>query len=192
MPGDGLGCEMRKSGRRRVSERVRQALLAHRVRLFGYALSLAGDRETAEDLLQDCAVKALAAARVPADAPAVRAWLFRILRNAWIDRGRRLGQVALVALDEAAAQEAPDAVCDRRMIDVVTVRQALETLSPTGREVVALVDFAGFSYQDAAEILDVPVGTVMSRLSRARAQLMAAIAAGNVRPLATRRGRRGV
>src|SRR3546814_4924077 len=69
-----------------VSERVERALQLQRARLYGYAVSLTRDRESARDLLQDCAVKALSASSAPTDDAALRAWLFRILRNAWIDR----------------------------------------------------------------------------------------------------------
>lgn len=80
---------------------------------------------------------------------------------------------------------------DDRLIAAITVRQALERLDPPHREVIELVELAGFRYAEAAQILDVPVGTVMSRLSRARLSLLEALEEGNLRPLATRRRQAG-
>ena len=76
---------------------------------------------------------------------------------------------------------------DDRAIAKITVRQALLQLSQDMREIVVLVDLVGFSYAEAAEILDVPNGTVMSRLSRARAILLAIVEDVSVRVLANRR-----
>ena len=65
-------------------------------RLYGYAFSLTGDADRAKDLTQDCAVKALAAVRVPIDEPAYRSWLFRIMRNSFIDGLRRDRRAACI------------------------------------------------------------------------------------------------
>ena len=153
-------------------------------RLFGYAMSLARDRSTAEDLVQECALRALAARRWPDHESAYRAWLFCILRNAFIDHCRRAGR-------EIATGEEPEEYMEssamwrfeERLISALTVERGMERLCHAHREIVALVDIVGFSYKEAAEFLDVPQGTVMSRLSRARLALLDAIAEGNVRPL---------
>ena len=81
-----------------MTERAR--IEAYLPRLYGYALSLAGNHHQAEDLVQDCAIKALAANNVPVDEPAYRAWLFRILRNLFLD-GVRREKTALSAKEEA-------------------------------------------------------------------------------------------
>lgn len=164
------------------SERdARRRIEPYLSRLFGYAVSLSQDREQARDLVQDCAVRACAAAQVPNDEAAFRAWLFRILRNAFID-GQRQRRVAAAELDlpvEAAWRG------DDRMISVLTVRLGMEKLSPAHREVIALVDIGGFSYLEAGSILGIAMGTVMSRLSRARGALLEAIGEGRVRTLQT-------
>jgi RNA polymerase sigma-70 factor (ECF subfamily) len=167
----------------RVSDPVERELRKCLPRLFGYAISLTGDPETAQDLLQDCAVRAFAAASHPAEPAALRAWFFRILRNAWIDQYRRDRYEPMTPADEPAVETWR---CDAALIDAITVRQGLARLSPAYREVIALVDLAGFAYAEAARILGVPVGTVMSRLSRARQALLAAIGESNVRPLPTK------
>ncbi len=152
-------------------------------RLFGYALSLTNDREQARDLVQECALKALAAKRVPADQAAYRAWLFRILRNAFLDRRRRVGQRGPSApIEEAETLNGEIWHSDVHLISAITVRLGMAKLSRPHREVLAVVDMAGFSYAEAARFLSVPVGTVMSRVSRARQALLVCIGESKVRP----------
>ncbi|MCB1739421.1 MAG: sigma-70 family RNA polymerase sigma factor [Gammaproteobacteria bacterium] len=152
-------------------------------RLFGYAFSLAGQREEAEDLLQECALRALGASSVPVDERAYRAWLFRILRNLFLDRRRRSVREP-VSESQADMQVIADWTVlqqeEMRRINILTVRAGLARLALAHREVLALVDIAGFSYAEAAEQLGVPVGTVMSRVSRARLALLAQIEQGAV------------
>lgn len=151
-------------------------------RLFGYAISLTGQRETAQDLLHEAVVRVLVARRAPADEPAYRAWLFRIMRNAFIDTRRRRQAVLETVTDD------PEAALDwpllqqqeQSLINVLTVRAALSRVSLAHREILGLVDIAGFTYAEAAQLLDIPPGTVMSRLSRARQALLAAIQHGAV------------
>jgi len=157
---------------------------AYLARLFGYAISLANDRETARDLVQECAVKALSAGRIPQDEAAYRAWLFRILRNAFLDRQRRETGTPIIDNDLSDVEE--DAQIwryDDRMISVLTVRLGLTRLSEAHREIIALVDFGGFTYAEAAGFLEIPRGTVMSRLSRAREALLETIKESNVQPM---------
>jgi RNA polymerase sigma-70 factor (ECF subfamily) len=152
-------------------------------RLFAFARTMLGDTDAARDLVQEAAARALAALRVPDEPAAYRAWMFRIVRNA--------------ALDEIRRRRMPDPI-DQGPVDVwryddvriakITVEQGLAALGPAQREIISLIDIAGFSYADAAELLDVPVGTVMSRLARAREALLAAIDASAVRPLKSRHG----
>ncbi len=161
-------------------------LEAYLGRLYGYACSLSEDREAARDLVQDCALKALSAARVPADEAAYRAWLFRILRNAYLDRQKRPREVSLSNEDlESPYLNGEIWQMDDRMISVLTVRLGMTKLSPPHRDVIALVDIGGFSYAETADFLSVPVGTVMSRLCRARQALLLAIDDNKVRALPT-------
>jgi RNA polymerase sigma-70 factor (ECF subfamily) len=152
-------------------------------RLFGYAVSLTRDDDRARDLVQECALRALKARSVPVDEAAYRAWLFAILRNAAIDARRR-------RRDTSKPVDADSEIAvwgfDDSYIATVTVRQALRRISDDAREVIALVDIAGFSYAETAALLGVPAGTVMSRLSRARQTLLAAIAHTSVRPFRKR------
>lgn len=158
-----------------LRHRVEQALLDNWRRLFGYALSLTRNEDEANDLLQQAAVAALATAAGPDQDGATRAWLFRIVRNVWIDRFR--SERVRKTEELTTANEPVDAAWsfDDRLIAELTVRSGLERLDPVQREIITLVDINGFRYVEAAEILQVPVGTVMSRLSRARLALLEAI-----------------
>jgi RNA polymerase sigma-70 factor (ECF subfamily) len=153
-------------------------------RLVSFARTLLGDQDAARDLVQEAAARALAARQVPEDPPAYRAWMFRIVRNAALDELRRTRQQTLPD---------PPAIdlwhFDNARIAKITVEQGLAALSPANREIIALIDIAGFRYSEAADILEVPVGTVMSRVSRARSALLAAIEASSVRPLRSSHGR---
>ena len=152
-------------------------------RLFGYAVSLTRDDDQARDLVQECALRALKARAVPTDEAAYRAWLFTILRNAATDaRRRRRGETVPV---EAEAEIGDVWGFDHGYIATVTVRQGLRRLSDNAREIIALIDIVGFSYAEAAALLGVPIGTIMSRLSRARQMLLHTIAQTSVRPLKT-------
>jgi RNA polymerase sigma-70 factor (ECF subfamily) len=156
-------------------------LRSHLKSLFGFAFSLTGERDTARDLVQETALKTLSAKNVPEDAAAFRVWLFRILRNAFVDDVRRRKPVCMDPED--LEQLAPsDDWSEHRQINVVAVQQGFVKLSPEHRQVLALVDVAGMSYAEAAAALDVPVGTIMSRVSRARAALLQQIEPDNVAP----------
>lgn len=163
-------------------------------RLYGYAYSLCGDRDEAKDLVQECALRALSARRAPGDRAAYRAWLFKILRNHFFDRLRR--RRVADGWAEEKSRSSPTATeywtLDERLINAVTIRLELERLSPPHREIIGLIDLAGLSYAEAAACLEVPAGTIMSRISRARQALIAAIRSTNVHPLPAgqRTGRR--
>ncbi len=161
----------------------RDGIEVHLKRLYGYAYSLTGDADDARDLVQETALKALKAKHVPTDVPAFRAWLFRILRNANIDRLRRKKgiQTELELIDENLAS---DYWCQHDVqINLITVKQCFGKLSTGHREIIALIDISGMSYVEAGSVLDIPVGTVMSRLSRARRALMAEVNDDAIVPL---------
>jgi len=159
-------------------------------RLYGYAFSLAGCPHQAEDLVQDCALRALKARKTPRDEPAYRAWLFRILRNAFLDQVRHAKTVAAAAEDENFSPETEYWRGDERLITVLTVRTEMAKLPRAQREILALIDIAGLSYAEAAGVLGVPLGTVMSRTSRARRRLLDTIGASNVHEFSLERKRR--
>ncbi len=154
-------------------------------RLVAFARTMVGSPEVAHDLVQEAAARALTARRVPDEAPAYRAWMFRIVRNAAIDELRRSKVES--ALDPPAPQVDLWRYEDR-YIAKMTVERGLDSLPPAHREIIALIDIAGFSYAEAAELLEVPSGTVMSRIARARSALLAAIESSPLRVLKSNHG----
>ena len=158
-------------------------------RLSGYAFCLTNDRDQARDLVQECAVRALSAKRVPRDDDAYRAWIFTILRNLFIDRLRRRRETSALP-DDQPADSWQVWHYDEHLITGLTVKLGLEQLTPAHREILGLVDIAGFTYHEAAQILDIPAGTVMSRVSRARQALLDILADSNVRAFPAQRRRK--
>jgi RNA polymerase sigma-70 factor (ECF subfamily) len=148
--------------------------------VYRVARRLVGSREEAEDLMQDAYARAFRSWRQYQPGTNLRAWLLRILTNLNIDHGRRRqrapemlpmeeGDYFLYNRLEAAVPEenpAEERVIERLSQDSVV--DALADVPHDFRDVVVLVDIGDFSYADAAQILDIPVGTVMSRLHRGR------------------------
>jgi RNA polymerase sigma-70 factor (ECF subfamily) len=163
-----------------VARDLHRNLIVLLPRLVAFARAILADADAARDLVQEAAARALAARRVPEDEPAYRAWMFRIVRNAAIDEFRRNRQPAP---DHELEVPVDLWRFDDACIAKITVEQGLAELPASYREIIALIDIAGFRYSEAAEILDVPVGTIMSRISRARGALLVAIDASSVRPI---------
>lgn len=165
---------------------IEDALRSNWKSLFSYALRLTDNPDAAADLVQSCALKALGNRGAQPRPEAVRAWLFTIVRNSWIDSYRRDHHRDEEA-DTGSAPNGFDHRYDDGIIAEITVRQALRQIAPTHREIIELVDLAGFRYGEVASILGVPQGTIMSRLSRARQALLAVIERENLRPIESRR-----
>jgi RNA polymerase sigma-70 factor (ECF subfamily) len=153
-------------------------------RLVAFARTLIGDADQARDLVQEAAARALAARNVPVDAAAYRAWTFKIVRNAALDelRARAPRKYALPETGVDLWRY------DDAFIAKITVEQGLTAIAPVHREIIALIDIAGFSYEEAAQILGIPAGTVMSRIARARSALLHVIESSSVRPLKSSHG----
>lgn len=163
-------------------------------RLAAYALALTRDQDAAADLVQDGLVRAIASQRAPEDERAFRAWACRIVRNRWIDLCRmrtRHGETSLdsddVPLDDMAWRS------EEVVLNAIAVRKAFHALSHDHRDVLALIDIMGFSYDEAASLLDVRIGTIMSRVARARRAMLEMLSDHRVVPLAAalRRGNNG-
>jgi RNA polymerase sigma-70 factor (ECF subfamily) len=154
--------------------------------LYRVARSLTGQAADAEDLVQDTLLRAFRALD-GFDGQHPRAWLLTILRNAEHNRHRRQRPVLLDDPDEVTDLVAADGAAgpEELVVDATfsaTVERAFLALPEKYRHTIALVDVDGLSYADAAVILEVPVGTVMSRLHRARARIRRALAAEGVAP----------
>ena len=157
------------------------AALEHIDALYGYALTLTRDKTEAEDLVQETYLRAVKAANPPAPEGNLKAWLFVIMRNAWLNiarhnqNGRRVFEFES---DEHVADVAPDSnphVVYLRKLEREQVHVAIEKLPCAYREIVVLRDLEGFSYHEIATVLNCPAGTVMSWLGRAREKVRAAL-----------------
>lgn len=154
--------------------------------LLRVARSLTSNYAEAEDLVQDTLLRAYRGI-AGFDGSYPRAWLLTILRNTHINRNRRRRPDLLRDPDTALAQLADTSGGDRadafidRSIDT-TILDALDALDEGFRLVVELVDIDGLSYSEAADVLDLPVGTVMSRLHRARRRIRGQLAGSGFEP----------
>lgn len=144
------------------------AALLPRLRRFGRAL--ARTREDGDDLVQIAIEKALA--RTDQWTPGTRldSWMFRIMQNAWIDEVRARERRGATFVPHEELGQADGATGDTQ-VAAFAVRQAVASLSEEHRAVVALVLVEGLAYHEAAQVLDIPVGTLTSRLARARERL---------------------
>lgn len=152
---------------------VRERLPAILPRMRRMARVLAGDPADADDLVQIALERALARAVQWRQDQPLDTWVFAILRNAWRDELRARARWLRVVADDPQAVETIAAAGAESQLDALAVSEAVARLPLEQREVVALVMVEGLAYREAAEMLDVPIGTVTSRLSRARDALQA-------------------
>lgn len=151
--------------------RIRMVELLPRLRRF--AVALTGDLDKGDDLVQETCLRALS--RVEQWQPGTRldSWMYRIAQNLWIDRARankaRGERVDIEAAERLAGDDGRDVIESRFTLKEVS--EAMGHLPEDQRVLVALVCIDGLSYKEAAEITNVPIGTVMSRLARARRDL---------------------
>ncbi len=143
---------------------------AHYVSLYRYAYRLSGSREEAEDLTQDTFCQAQMKFYQLRDPNKAKSWLFSILRNNYLHRRRTNKQEPVLSLEWVGELAEPS---DNSMpeVDSDQLQNALNALPEVYRTPIILYYFSEFSYRDIAEQMDLPIGTVMSRLARARAHL---------------------
>ena len=151
-------------------QQFKRSLADYRENLYRIAYSWCHNPALADDLVQEALTKALKNSNQLRDPQTIKAWLYRILSNCWRDHFRRSRDS--VDIDDVVLidQDTPDINHDRNQV-VYRVRTAIALLPMGQRQVLSLVDLEGCSYIEVAQILDVPIGTVMSRLSRARKAL---------------------
>ena len=149
-------------------------LLALLPRLRRFAMALARSPADGDDLCQAAIERALKAQDQWRPGTRLDSWMYRIMRNLWIDEVRaRTRRDATFAPEEAGALVGDDG--DRkieRAVEIGDVGRAMDRLPPEQREAIALVLVEGFAYREAAEILEIPIGTLTSRLVRGREALM--------------------
>ena len=148
-----------------------QQLLTWVPRLRRYARALAGNRDDADDLVQDTLERAWAKAGLWRGVADMRAWLFSIMHNLHVD-GVRRPKLHTVTMDDDTP-EVPVAPKQGERLAVLDLQAALDLLPVEQKEIVLLVALEDMAYADVAKALGIPIGTVMSRLSRGRERLRA-------------------
>lgn len=165
--------------------RFQAVILAYLDAAYNYAYWLTGDTHNAEDLTQEACMRAFAAFdNFKEHNP--KAWLLTIVRNTFLSQSkvsRKIGQV--IYIDEAGFKDQTASALHNpntpekillKDLDIGLIRQCIDELAHEFREVIILRELEGFSYNEISQILECPIGTVMSRLSRARGQLKSKLA----------------
>jgi RNA polymerase sigma-70 factor (ECF subfamily) len=156
--------------------------------LYSYAVVLSRNRTEAEDLVQEACLRALRAMERLRSDSNIKSWLFTILRNIWLNQlrqSRTASEVVELDLDENSANMAVDTAKDPyatyvSKVEREQVRNAIQQLPLEFREIILLREYEELSYDEITALLDCPVGTVMSRLARARAKLRELLPTGSV------------
>lgn len=160
-----------------TSTAVRDGLTELLPRLRRLARTLTGHAADADDLVQVALERALARADQWRPDARLDAWVFGILRNAWLDELRSRGRWQRVLAPEEAGETVGEATVERHE-QALSVAAAMARLPEEQREAVALVLVEGLSYRETADLLQLPIGTVTSRLARARAALQTLLGEG--------------
>ncbi|TXG81428.1 MAG: sigma-70 family RNA polymerase sigma factor [Sphingomonadales bacterium] len=171
------------AGEGQDSARFRALLLPHLDAAYGYARYLARDDHVAEDIVQEAFVRALRAIGECRGNP--KAWLLTIVRNAFYDWTRANSRTAPHDIHDTTACAQPDAILEQTDA-IASVRHMIESLPEPFRAVLVLRELEDMSYREIAEITGAPVGTVMSRLARARGML-STLVLGETAPVTKRR-----
>src|SRR5262252_1052062 len=149
---------------------VEEEVLACLPHLRAFARSLTGDRDRADDLVQDAVLRALAANEQFTPGTNFKAWIFTILRNLYYNEGRK-DHSRNVPFDEATVTEHAIPATQESALEFCDFRRAFWQLGEDHREVLMLVGASGLSYEEAAKVCNCAVGTIKSRVSRARQEL---------------------
>jgi RNA polymerase sigma-70 factor (ECF subfamily) len=162
-----------------MAQAFEESVLPHLDAAFNYARWLTKDDAEAEDVVQDACLRAMRFFSSLRGDDA-RAWLFAIVRNVWYSRiSRRADYRETALLDNTLTEPADDSLDPEEQVlqsrTVAQVRAAIEQLPPDFREVIVLREIEGLSYKEIATVMRVPIGTVMSRLARARERLLAVL-----------------
>jgi RNA polymerase sigma-70 factor, ECF subfamily len=166
-----------------ASERFGDQLVAVLPRLRRFARGLTGSSIEADDLVQAACERALARRHQFQEGTRFDSWMFRIVQTIWIDqiRSREVRKTDGDIGEDRLGSDEPVRRVEARLT-LAEVRRAVDRLTPDQRAALLLVTVEGLSYKEAAEVVDVPVGTIMSRLARARIALQLQLEAGGGMP----------
>lgn len=161
---------------------VRQQMIGHLPRLRRFALAITGDAIEADDLVQETCLRALSNVHQFHAGTKLDSWLFRIAKNAWLDR-KKSASARNVHMDIEDMQDIGDPLAQQVIESRTTLREtsrAIMQLPEELSDLLILVCIDGRTYEEAATMLDLPIGTVMSRLARARRMLHQSMKSGSV------------
>lgn len=173
--------DCRKTQEQSEREHFAEAALECRERLWGHALGLTRNPTEAEDLLQVTYVRAFERWEQLRDLTCISSWLTRMMHHAFVDHCRRHKREKLESLEVLESRSEPAEFTNYRTpVEGQSeardsVKKALQELSPVLAQALTLRDVWGFSYEEIAELLEIPVGTVRSRIARAREQMIAVL-----------------
>lgn len=154
---------------------LEQQVIAYIPRLRRYARALLrGDAGAADDLVQDCLERALSRLALWRRGTDLQAWLFTIMHNLYVNQLRRAHHAPALAPLTPETEDVPSPQ-DGNPISLPELERAMTLLPPDQREILLMVVLEGLSYRQVSVILDIPAGTVMSRLARARERLRRAL-----------------
>jgi RNA polymerase sigma-70 factor (ECF subfamily) len=157
-----------------MSTAFQKDLLAELPHLRRFARALTGDSALADDLVQDCVERALKKQHLYDASRPLRAWLYAILRNNHVSQWRRASHFGVMTnIDDMRGEEPVQEPEQEQGLSLALISEALDRLPLQQREVLVMVSLEEMSYREVAELIGVPIGTVMSRLSRARSTLQA-------------------
>lgn len=165
------GFPIKETGRQRgPMDEKRTAILAEIPRLRRYARALMRDRDAADDLVQDCLERALGRLENWRTGENPRRWLFTIMHHLFVDQTRKVKRRSeTMPIDAVQDMASPatqvDSLASREILE------ALQAIAPERRAALVMVAIEGFSYAEAADVLGIPAGTLMSRISRGREEL---------------------
>lgn len=174
-----LGTEVTRSNGGGALEQFERELLGLLPRLRRFARSLAKDAFEADDLCQIAIEKALKRRSQHRESARLDSWMFTITRNCWLDevRSKRRWSAHFTPSDDLGQDGAADPAAAGDVISDMSLQQAMDALPLEQREAVALVWVEGLSYREASEVLEIPIGTLTSRLARARQRLITTLEA---------------
>lgn len=145
--------------------------------VYGHGLRFFGDPQAAEDVVQEVFIKVYRALDTFEGDSAFSTWLFRVTRNTCVDMLRQ-GKRRPVPVDPLDIQSTSTPDHAQRIVDAAALEQAMQTLQPEDKEALGAVTLFGLSYQEAAQAIGVPLGTVKSRVFRARRTLITVLGMG--------------
>ena len=164
-----------------ATETLRRELVDLLPRLRRFGRTLARQREDADDLVQIAVERALTRAEQWQPGTRLDSWMFRVMQNAWIDEVRARARHNLTFVPEEEGEHVGVSTTDAQ-IDAMAVRKAVAQLGEDQRSVVGLVLVEGLAYKEAADVLGIPIGTLTSRLARAREALQAILGTDGAAP----------